>query len=456
VASDARGGYEGGARRPAALAFATGSVATGIFNAVPAALLLYYMTDTLAVPVGLAPLALVVPKITAIVTDPLFGSLSDRTRSRWGRRRPYLFGGGLLLCAGFIAIFNPPWPMSGTAAFLYVLLTYGLASIAYALYSVPYIAMPAEMSDSSYVRTRLMALRMTFLMMGLLIGSVAAPALISHFGGGAAGYAAMAWVLGGVSLAAVLCVVFGTARAVTVDARSPLGARPDWRALAANRSFAVLIGVNTGLLSATGCVTASLPYVAANGLGGDEGMVSLLLLALVGTSLVSAPAWPGLSLRMGKARALACALGLFAAASLALFLARGGLGMPFVYVCLIGVGAGFAGGSTLTYALLTDVIAQDRDATGADRGGLYTGIWTALEKIGMAIGPLAVGLVMQRAGYVASTNQAAVQPAAVHDAVFYAAGAMPAVAAVAAMLLIAHPAMAALRRIDVAGAPATR
>ena len=77
--------------------FGTGGLATGIFITVPGLVLLYYMTDTLGVAAGLAGLVVVVPKLLDLVLTPLAGRLSDRTVSRWGRRRPWMAVGGLLL-----------------------------------------------------------------------------------------------------------------------------------------------------------------------------------------------------------------------------------------------------------------------------------------------------------------------------------------------------------------------
>ena len=77
------------------LSYAAGSLGSGLFSTIPGLLLLYYLTDTLAVPAGLAGLAILLPKLWDIATDPIVGAWSDRTRGRWGRRRPLLLAGAL-------------------------------------------------------------------------------------------------------------------------------------------------------------------------------------------------------------------------------------------------------------------------------------------------------------------------------------------------------------------------
>ena len=73
--------------------YGVGSVGNGIYSTVPGLLLMFYMTNILGVPVVLATIAIFAPKIIDVVTDPIVGSLSDRTRTRWGRRRPYMLVG---------------------------------------------------------------------------------------------------------------------------------------------------------------------------------------------------------------------------------------------------------------------------------------------------------------------------------------------------------------------------
>ncbi len=88
--------------------YSLGSLGTGIISSVPSLLLLYFMTDVLGIPAGLAGVGIFVPRIWDMIFDPIMGTLSDRTRSKWGRRRPYLFFGSILSGLGFIILFSPP------------------------------------------------------------------------------------------------------------------------------------------------------------------------------------------------------------------------------------------------------------------------------------------------------------------------------------------------------------
>src|SRR5262245_44261292 len=85
--------------------YSLGSFVTGSFGTVPGLLLLPYLTDTLGVSAGLAGLLVLAPKAWDVVVNPVAGRLSDRTRTRWGARRPYLLFAGLSLAVLFAAIF---------------------------------------------------------------------------------------------------------------------------------------------------------------------------------------------------------------------------------------------------------------------------------------------------------------------------------------------------------------
>ena len=156
---------------PLLAGYSTGSLGTGVYSTIPGVLLLYYMTDVLGVSSALGAIVLFFPKIWGVVTDPFIGRLSDATRSRMGRRRPWLLAGAIGLGLSFTLLFHAPASDNPMTGFWYVLVLYGLSAAAYSVFAVPYIAMPAEMSEDPGERSRVMAWRMTFVMAGVLVGA---------------------------------------------------------------------------------------------------------------------------------------------------------------------------------------------------------------------------------------------------------------------------------------------
>ncbi|MGZ6827360.1 MAG: MFS transporter, partial [Mycobacteriales bacterium] len=102
------------------VSYGVGAIGNGVFVTVPGLLLLYYLTDVIGVTAGLASLVLFVPKLWDAFVNPLVGSLSDRSTSRFGKRRPFLLVGGAGTALAFVLLFSAPRFSSTTVTALYV------------------------------------------------------------------------------------------------------------------------------------------------------------------------------------------------------------------------------------------------------------------------------------------------------------------------------------------------
>ena len=390
--------------RTVVIAFSLGSIGTGIYLTVPGVLLLFYMTEILGVSPALAGLAVFIPRIWDMVTDPFMGWVSDRTRSPIGRRRPYLLAGAILTALSFVFLFSAPELPSEQSNFLYVLTIYILSATAYTIYAVPYIAMPSEMSADTDERASIMAYRMTFAMIGVLAGSAAAPALVEAFGGGREGFAAMSYILGGVCALAMLIAFFGTAKAPVITASHSVEERRA-RLFDAfrNRSFRMLAIAYILQLAGLGTFTGAASYFVVYIAGLSEGAISEVFLALLVGTIVSMFGWAVLSRMIGKMRAYLIAAVITLAGLAGLFFPEDGSDWTLVLALTGVVGIGFGGLQLLPFAMLTDIIHAERD-TGRDSAGSFTGIWTAVEKGGLALGPLIVGLFLSAGGFVSGVE----------------------------------------------------
>src|SRR5579872_6888189 len=172
------------------IGYAVGSIGTAAFATVPGLLLLYYLTNVLGVAAGVAGAVVLLPKFWDVLANPLVGSLSDRTRTRWGSRRPWMLVGGVLLPVLFFLMFSAP-AGSPAASAAYVALLFLVAATAYACFQVPYLAMPAEITDDYDERSTLMSYRVALLAVGILLAGAVAPAIVQAAGGGRDGYRLM-------------------------------------------------------------------------------------------------------------------------------------------------------------------------------------------------------------------------------------------------------------------------
>nr|WP_204331548.1 MFS transporter [Geodermatophilus sabuli] len=417
--------------------YALGSVGTAAFGTVPGLLLLFYLTDVLGVAAGIAGLVVFAPKAWDVLLNPWIGSRSDRTASRWGPRRPWMLAGGLALPPLFVLVFAGPGAPPGAAA-AWVAVTFLLAATAYGCFQVPYVAQPAEITDDPGERATLMSWRVAVLALGILVAGAGAPAVVDAFGGGRGGHLAMAVFVALLLALGMLGAVAGTRAAPTLsrvrsEGRLSATVAVAWRA----RPFRVLLTGFVVQALGIGVMLAGVPYYSRQVLG-DPAAGSLLFGALVGPAILVMPLWLRVSRRLGKRSGLLLASALFVVGATGLAVGdAGGTGLVLALVVLVGIG--YAGMQMFPLAMLPDVIAADEAASGQRRAGVFTGVWTAAETLGLAVGPGLLGGLLALAGYVSTTGDDVVaQPGTAVTAVRLGFSVVPALLVLASLPVLAR------------------
>ncbi|WP_374147019.1 MFS transporter [Sphingomonas sp. 28-63-12] len=379
------------------LQYALGGAASGLASTVPSALLLYFSTSVLGLAPAIVALILLLPKLLAIIGDPLCGQLFDRLGQRPTARAMLLAAGGTVMIAGLALVFAPPVLATLEATAWWLAIAYLVFCGGYSAFSVAHIAGPAVLSRSAVHRARLVGWRMTSVLIGILIGAAGAPLIVSASGGGRFGYAVMAFVSGCV----IALLMIGPARVYErrrfassprSDVTAPLWAAfgvPDFRRLAMGYAL---------MMAAVSALTAATPYWVIQ--RGGEGDVGVLLGLLLLTSIATAPLWSLICRwrgeRFGYRLMLSGYLGL--PVLLGYVLATGGawLGLTISYV---GLGAAFGGLQVVSFTMLAGLSSAATVAAGQPMDGVITGGWTAMEKLGLAVGPaLAAGLLALTGG----------------------------------------------------------
>ncbi|MGX7825825.1 MFS transporter [Actinokineospora sp. 24-640] len=411
-------------RRQTRAAYATGSFVTGAFGTVPGLLMLPYLTDSLAVPAGVAGLLVLAPKAWDVLFNPVAGRISDRA----GTRAPFLLAGGVALAVLFAALFAGPF--TGDAAIVYVTLVFLGCATAFAFFQVPYVAMAAEITDDHHERTRLMTWRMAFLALAILVSGAGAPAVRDAVGE----YWAVGLAVGALILVGTLVTVAGT-RGLPAPIRPTAEATPRQlvRAVRESKAFRSLLAVFVVQAVGLGTMLAGVDYFARLVLE-EPGTQAALFAGFVGPALLVMPLWQRVGRTRGKRFGLVVASLLFGAAAAGLGAARV-LPTAAVFALMAVVGIGYAGMQVFPLALLPDMISAAERATGTARAGLFSGVWTAGETLGLALGPGLYGVVLMLGGYVASSGGAAQPPGAVVAALI-GFTVVPAVLAVVALPLL--------------------
>jgi Na+/melibiose symporter-like transporter len=382
--------------------YALGSVATGTFGTVPGLLLLPYLTDTLGITALVAGLIVFVPKAWDVVLNPISGRISDSSTSPRGRRRPFLLVGGAALAVCFALLFagpsGPPW-LAGT----YVVVLFLACATAYSFFQVPYVAMPAEMTADYDERTRLMTWRVVVLALAILLSGATAPIVVDAFDDPQVGHRTM-----GVYVAAIIAVGALGAWRGTRSAPERAGVAAEGslldqlRLVRADPAFGALLTTFVLQAIGVGAMLAGVAYVADDLLG-DAGAATILFAAFVAPALVVTPVWERFAERRGKKLGYQLSTVLLVVGGLGLLAARQDA-VWLVYPAAAVVGVGYAGAQVFPLAMLPDVAAADAARTGQNRVGVYTGVWTAGETLGLAIGPGLFAVVLAAGGYASSTG----------------------------------------------------
>lgn len=388
------------------LVYAVGSFGFTILISAVSFFLLIFYTDVALVPPALASSALLIAKIWDTVNDPLFGWVSDRTRSRFGRRRVYLLWGTLPLALSTIWLWTMPQGLSPVWAFAWIAVTYIVFDTFFTMTYVPYSALAAEITPDYDERTSLMAFSGVGAVIGYLAGSVVMRLITQRFADAGMGYAVAGAIFGaivGASLALVAWKVRDPQTSVTKATAMPILA--SIRATLKNRPFVRLLAAfSLARLSFT-LLSSVLAFYVTYQMLAPERLTSILLVLMVIIGLFI-PVWKRLSDRWSKGRAYGLGLAIAAIAlTFTFFLQPGQIGGLFIIVALAGFG--LSAHWVLPWAMLPDVVEYDEAVTGQRREGMFYGVYGLADKIMRTVGIFVVGWVLELFGYVPNVEQTA-------------------------------------------------
>jgi GPH family glycoside/pentoside/hexuronide:cation symporter len=390
------------------IAWGAGGAADYMIPNVLSALAMPIFNVALGLNAVLVGLALAIPRLIDAFGDPLVGHLSDNTRSRWGRRRPWIFVGTLLAAATTVLTWlpSPEWGQSMLFGWLLFFAIMNLA-VAYPIFSIPYNTLGLEMTPDYYERTKVL----TWRFYAAQSVGISAPwlywlALRPIFGGDEV--VGVRWVAAAV---AVVILVAGLSPALFTRERQA-GERKEgmkfWASFKAtwrNSPFRTLVVSN--LLLKLGLYMAgsysfyiTLFYVCQ----GDKVMTGVIA-GLVGTMLtiLGIPAMPiatWVSGRLGKKNTTALALAVAALAHASMWWT---ITPAAPYLQLVSY---FVAGITLNMcwvligSMVGDICEEDEVATGHRREGMYWSAFLFSDKVAMSLMTLLTGVLLKVCGFV--------------------------------------------------------
>ena len=383
--------------------------------------LLYFYTDVLGLSAAAAGGVFLVARVVDAVTDPMMGMIAERTRSRWGRLRPYILFGAIPMGAIAVLTFTvPDLDESGRLWWAYG--TYIAFGIAYTVIGIPYSAMTASLTRDHHERTLLSTIRMAFAFFGGYLVSVGMMPMVGLFDTPAQGFQ-MTMVVFALIATVLLCLTFaGTEERVQPPADQQLSIADSLRAVFFNPPLLVVMVLFTGgMLSFTVRQTVTVYFFKYN--LGREDLVPLFFGITLPIMFVGLLAVPKLAARFGKAGGIIIGALVTIASSIGMYLTPyDQVPVIFFFACVMALGGTPI--AVLGWAMIPDTVEYAQWRFGLRADGAVFSFASFFQKLAKALGGAGVAGVMALAGYVANTEQTPESLAAIHTLMTLAPGAI--------------------------------
>jgi len=413
--------------------FSTGDLSTSIPLAIIMFFQLFFLTDVAGLRPDLAGWAVGLGRIWDAANDPLFGLISDRIRSRWGRRRVLLLFGAVPLGISFAMMwFVPPWgPLALTA---YYTVTFILFDTVFTAVHIGYNALTPEMTPDYDERSSLNGYRMVFSISGTLGAIILATILGWFIQDPRLLYAIVGLGLGLASIFPPL-IVFGVTRVLSTDQQpDPLTVRDALQATLSNRPFWLVMGLYLLSWTTASILAAVLVYFATYYLRVPD-QANYFVLVAEGAAILFIPLWVWVARRLDKRRAFILGTVSWIVVLAALF----GLQpqqVALAYVLAALAGSGIATAYVIPWSMVPDIIEYDQVQTGQRREGSYYAFASFFQKLATGAAIWALGQVLAITGYITPTAGEPLleQPAAAVQAIRVFISPVPIVLLVLAIL----------------------
>ncbi len=363
-----------------------------------------FATDVLLIAPGVIGTIFFVSKLWDAVSDPMIGYWSDRTRSRLGRRKVWIYASAIPLAGMAMMMWMPPTELSGVALLGWVIVSVLGFYTAFTIYAIPQMALGVELSPSPHERTRVFAGRQIALSIGMLGAFIIATPMI--VGNPLARENAVlvstagAVVLG---LSILICTFWLPPErrgSVGKGAKNPVTAVRD---VVRNPHARLLLFVYFIEVFGIGATSAMTPYLLKYVIKAAD-YIGIVFIFYTVPAILSIPFWVWLGKRFERHKLWRFAMGLQAVGyGLIVFQDEGRVWLMIASSVINGFGT--ACGQTLGYAIKGDVIDYDEYLTGERKEGSYLAAWSLASKFGTGLMIAISGWALQGSGFIANVEQ---------------------------------------------------
>jgi len=382
-----------------------------------------FLTDVVGIAPGTAAIAIFIGRSWDYINDPIIGHISDRTRTRWGRRRPFLLFGALPFALSFVLMwYRPPFENQVLLA-VYYALAYALFDSAATFVYMPFYALTPELTSNYDERTALTTYRMFFSILGSLVAFTIPLMIVGSFQPqNAPRVLLMGAVFAAISAIPLLLVFGGTRERQEYSELEQPGLKESLKAAVKNRPF--VFGMVIFLLTwvSVDILQVTLLYFIKYGIQ-REAQSDLIMAVIFVTAMIVLPFWEWVSRHWNKRLAYAAGIAFWAVVQIVLITLNPGTPLAVIMGLCTLAGIGVSAAHVLPWSIIPDAIEWDEWQTGERHEGMFYSLVTLAQKVASSIAIPLILLILQVTGYVPT---AASQPDSALLGIRLAIGPIPA------------------------------
>lgn len=389
------------------LAYGIGDTGFSLTDTTLGVLFLIFLLDVVGLEPGKAALAIFIGKSWDYINDPIVGYIADRTRTRWGRRRPYLLFGFIPFGLAFMMLWYRPPFESPWALVAYYALAYFVYDAVLTVVSMPYVALTPELTQDYDERTSLTSYRMAFSLLGGLVAFVVPLMIIGTMRPENADRVfRMGVIFGAVSALPLLFTFLGTREKEEYASQPQPDLREQFRSVRGNRAFWFAAGIFLFTWTAIEIIQNMLLLFLKYRMQ-LEAESDIVAGAVFLTAITVLPFWVWASEKTDKRRSYIYGMFFMITVMIVLIFIDPSLGFSSVILLACLAGIGVSATHVLTWAMIPDAVEVDELQSGARHEGMFYALVTLFRKAASSIAIPMTALVLGWSGYVANSAQQA-------------------------------------------------
>jgi GPH family glycoside/pentoside/hexuronide:cation symporter len=385
--------------------YGAGDIGFSLTSTILGVYFLFFMIEVVGLRPAVAAIPIGIGKVWDFINDPIFGYLSDRTRTRWGRRRPYLLFGALPLALTFTMLWYRPGFESTAALVVYYSVAYIIFEASATLLYMPYFALTPELTSDYDERTSLTSYRMFFSILGSLLAFTLPLIIIGSFiPENAPKVLLMGAIFGLMSALPMFITFFGTKER---EDYSDLEKPKLWESIKSvwkNVPFRYGLGIFLATWISVDILQTSLlfyvKFVVQRESQNDIIMATIFVIAMF-----ALPIWNWVSKRWSKRHAYMVGIAFWAVVQLALITMTPATPLSIILILCSMAGIGVSAAHVLPWAILPDAIEWYEFQTGERHEGMFYSVTTLARKVTSAVSITFIGPILELTGYQPNVAQ---------------------------------------------------